>query len=170
MQEIQETGVRSLGQEDPVEKEMATRSSIRAWEIPRTEECGRLQSMESHGAGHDWARKLYFIHGINVDTSEHRLLFIYFFWLSKTFFPWFEFCATNTLSWVMPWSKRIRMVNSFPDPDSWDTTTEDPAQFHVTEVFPQWIIPTLQVICSYVRTFHLSSVILVCWFHFCFRL
>ena len=53
MQEIQETGVRSLGQEDPVEKEMATRSSICAWEIPRTEESGRLQSMESQRAGHD---------------------------------------------------------------------------------------------------------------------
>ena len=37
--------VRSLSQEDPLEKEMATHSSIRAWEIPWTEECGMLQSM-----------------------------------------------------------------------------------------------------------------------------
>ena len=44
MQEIQ---VRSLGQEDPLEKEMATHSSILAWEIPRTEEPGGLQSMRS---------------------------------------------------------------------------------------------------------------------------
>ena len=41
----QETQVRSLGQEDPLEKEMAIHSSILAWEIPRTEEPGGLQSM-----------------------------------------------------------------------------------------------------------------------------
>ena len=45
--------VRSLGQEDPLEKEMATHSSILAWEVPRTEEPGRLQSMGSHRVGHD---------------------------------------------------------------------------------------------------------------------
>ena len=39
---LQETWVRSLGQEDPLEKEMATCSSILAWEIPKTEEPGRL--------------------------------------------------------------------------------------------------------------------------------
>ena len=40
-----ETRVRSLGREDPLEKEMATHSSILAWEIPWTEEPGRIQSM-----------------------------------------------------------------------------------------------------------------------------
>ncbi|KAM7242103.1 hypothetical protein CapIbe_006574, partial [Capra ibex] len=39
--------VRSLGQEDPLERELATHSSILAWKIPRTEESGRLQSMGS---------------------------------------------------------------------------------------------------------------------------
>ena len=42
-----ETWVRSLGWEDPLEKEMATRSSILAWRIPWTEEPGRLQSVRS---------------------------------------------------------------------------------------------------------------------------
>ena len=42
---MQETQVQSLGQEDPLEKEMATHSSILAWEIPWTEEPGGLQSM-----------------------------------------------------------------------------------------------------------------------------
>ena len=42
---VQEMGVRSLGQEDPLEKDMATHSSILAWEIPWTQEPGRLQSM-----------------------------------------------------------------------------------------------------------------------------
>ena len=44
---------RSLGQEDPLEKEIATLSSILAWRIPQTEETGRLQSMGSLGVGHD---------------------------------------------------------------------------------------------------------------------
>ena len=45
MQEPQETQVQSLGQENPLEEEMATRSSILAWKIPWTEEPGVLQSM-----------------------------------------------------------------------------------------------------------------------------
>ena len=48
-----ETWVRSLGQEDPLEKEMATHSSILAWRIPWREEPGRLQSMGSQRVGHD---------------------------------------------------------------------------------------------------------------------
>ena len=50
---MRETRVRFLGQEDPLEKEMATHSSILAWRIPRTEEPGRLQSMGSQRVGHD---------------------------------------------------------------------------------------------------------------------
>ena len=50
---MQETQVRSLGWEDPLEKEMATHSSILAWKIPRTEEPGRLQSIRSQRVGHD---------------------------------------------------------------------------------------------------------------------
>ena len=45
MQETQKTRVRSLGQEETMEDEMATHSSILAWKIPWTEEPGRLQSM-----------------------------------------------------------------------------------------------------------------------------
>ena len=51
----QETRLRSLGQEDPLEKEMAIHSSILAWRIPWTEEPGRLQSTGSQRVGHDWA-------------------------------------------------------------------------------------------------------------------
>ena len=50
---MQETWVRSLGQEDPLEKEMATHSSILAWRIPWTEEPGGLQSTGSQRVGHD---------------------------------------------------------------------------------------------------------------------
>ena len=48
-----ETWVQSLGQEDLLEKEMATHSSTVAWKIPWTEEPGRLQSMGSQRAGHN---------------------------------------------------------------------------------------------------------------------
>ena len=50
---VQETWVRSLGGDDPLEKEMATHSSTLAWKIPWTEEPGGLQSMGSQRVGHD---------------------------------------------------------------------------------------------------------------------
>ena len=59
MQETQETWVRSLDQEDPLEEGMATHSSILAWRIPRTEEPGGLQSMGLRRVGHE-------------RTSEHK--------------------------------------------------------------------------------------------------
>ena len=49
---MQETQVESLGQEDPLEKEMATHNSILAWKIPWTEELGRLQSMGLQRVGY----------------------------------------------------------------------------------------------------------------------
>ena len=51
----QETRVRSLGQEDPLEKEMATSSSVLTWKIARTEESGGPRSMRSQRVGHDCA-------------------------------------------------------------------------------------------------------------------
>ena len=62
---MQETQVRSLGQEDPLEKGMATHSSILAWEIPWTEEPGGLQSMGS--------QKRY-----NLETRQQQQLQIFF--------------------------------------------------------------------------------------------
>ena len=57
---MQDTRVRSLGWEDPLEKEMATHSSTVAWRIPWREEPGRLQSMGSQRVRHDWATSLHF--------------------------------------------------------------------------------------------------------------
>ena len=54
---MQEMQIQSLGREDPLEEEMAIHSSMLAWEIPWTEEPGRLQSMRSQRAGHDLATK-----------------------------------------------------------------------------------------------------------------
>ena len=67
------TWVHSLGQEDPLEKEMATHSSTHAWKIPCTEEPGRLQSMGSQRVEHDWATSLslyiYYVPTLNCFIS-----------------------------------------------------------------------------------------------------
>ena len=73
---MRETQVRSLGREDPLEKEMATHSSTLAWKIPWMEECDRLQSMGSQRVGHDWATSL-------------SLLFIYLFLFWIRYFIYF---------------------------------------------------------------------------------
>ena len=57
---MRETWVRSLGWEDPLEKEMAIHSSTIAWKIPWTEELGSLQSMGLRRVRHDWATSLHF--------------------------------------------------------------------------------------------------------------
>ena len=57
MQGTQETQVWSLGQEDPLEKEMVTHSNMLAWRIPWTEEHGGLQSLGSQRVRHNWATK-----------------------------------------------------------------------------------------------------------------
>ena len=51
--EVQETRVQSLGQEDPLEKGLATHSSMLAWRIPWTEEPGRMPAMGSQRGGHE---------------------------------------------------------------------------------------------------------------------
>ena len=61
MQETQEMWARSLGQEDPLEKEMAMHSSILLWEIPWTEKPGDLQSMGLQRIVYDWVTKQYML-------------------------------------------------------------------------------------------------------------
>ena len=69
---VQETWVRSLGREDPLEREMATYSSILAWGIPRTEKPGGLQSMKSQEIGYDLATKQQHI----LEHLSHGRLYI----------------------------------------------------------------------------------------------
>ena len=57
MQETKEMQIPSLGWENPLEEEMATCSSILIWNIPSTEEAGRLQSIGSQRTGHDGTTK-----------------------------------------------------------------------------------------------------------------
>ena len=56
---VQETRIWSLRWEDPLEKEMATHSSILAWKVPWMEDPGGLQSMGSQRVGHDWVTDTY---------------------------------------------------------------------------------------------------------------
>ena len=62
MQEMQETPVRSLGQEDPLEEGMATHSTILAWRIPWTEEPGGLRYMGSQRIRHDCSEHACTVH------------------------------------------------------------------------------------------------------------
>ena len=66
---MQQTRIRSLGWEDPLEKEMATHFSILAWKIPWTEETGRLQSMGSQRVGHDRGTSLH----VTLGHGRHKL-------------------------------------------------------------------------------------------------
>ena len=69
---MQETWVRSLGEEFTLKKEMATHSSIFAWKIPQTEEPGRLQFMESSRVRHDLVTKP--PHGANPGGTTQMLV------------------------------------------------------------------------------------------------
>ena len=70
---VQETWVQSLGWEDPLEKGMATHSSIFTWRIPWTEEPDRLQFMGSQRVGYD--RAIFTLHIILEYTSVSKILF-----------------------------------------------------------------------------------------------
>ena len=113
---MQETWVQSLSQEDPLEKEIATHSSILAREIPWTEEPDGLQCMGSHRVGHGWehARTRTHTHThthtntlrINVFTSYHALLQAH--WVLLCLWSW---CLTPRMScpcfstcWAHFWS------------------------------------------------------------------
>ena len=84
---MRETWVRSLGWEDPLEKEMATASSIFAWRIPWTEEPVGLQSIGPHRVGYDWTTSLSLCMKCSLGISNfleeissifHSIVFLYF--------------------------------------------------------------------------------------------
>ena len=82
-----ETRVRSLGQEDPLEKEMAIHSSILAWRIPWTEKPSRLQSTGSQRVRHDWVTSPPYVWVWELDCKESWALKNWCFWtvvLEKT--------------------------------------------------------------------------------------
>ena len=76
------TQVWSLGREDPLEKEMATHSSILAWKISWTEEPGGLQYMGSQRVGHNWATNTYLLTIFLMKSSKTVKFIVYHFHLS----------------------------------------------------------------------------------------
>ena len=84
---MRETWVWSLGQKDPLEKEMATLSSILAWRIPWMREPGGLQSMGSQRVGHDWATSLSFFVPIEYVMPFNHLIFYHPLLLLPSIFP-----------------------------------------------------------------------------------
>ena len=90
---VQETWVRSLGQEDLLEKEMATHSSILAWRIPWTEESGALQSMGSQRVRHD--------HATNITTTT----------ASITMIIWASLVAQLVRNPLAMWEIWVRLVD-----------------------------------------------------------
>ena len=100
---MQETWVWSLGWEDPLEKEMATHSSILAWRIPWTEEPGRLQSTGSQKVGHDWATSLSLI-----NLKFLSILLVYQFTITE------PTCSKYFLKWCYIWVNKMgRLSESF---------------------------------------------------------
>ena len=95
------TQVQSLGQADPLEKEMATHSSTLAWKIPCTEDPGRLQSMWSQRIGHDWATSLSLYKYMHISDSlghEDSLAWFPFLWMPMPFRVYLELCPGSKLT------------------------------------------------------------------------
>ena len=83
---MQETGVRSLGWEDPLEKGMATQPSILAWRISWTEQPGGLQSMGSQSVRHNWV----------TTTFTFHFLFLFFYYFNEHFNVMYFFTETSS--------------------------------------------------------------------------
>ena len=106
IQELQESQIQSLGQEDPLEEDIATHSSILAWRIPWTEDPGGLQSIGSQRVGHDWSSWARVYTWKLPDTSEeHHIPTVssgmHFHslphWMSSQPHPWRSMIPTNTV-------------------------------------------------------------------------
>ena len=85
---VWETWVGSLSREDPLEKEMATPSSILAGKMPRTEVPGGLQSMGSQRIGHDWATNTRLHKALSRKRSSKIYFCLFFFWPKEELSQW----------------------------------------------------------------------------------
>ena len=83
MREAEESRAWSLGQEGPLEKDMATHSSILAWRIPWTEEPGGLQSTRSQGIGRDCAHACSTLTNHPMSPAPAQIFFFFLSWGSK---------------------------------------------------------------------------------------
>ena len=130
---MQETQVRFLDREDPLEKEMTTHSSTLAWKIPWTEKSGRLQSMGSQRVGHDWATSL----SLMVLIVEKE-------WLHSYLLPGcmkYNFQEGNTAVatfWILyPWTNRMSFPALLEGEGDKDTKRKKKISHSTPPKFPQ---------------------------------
>ena len=149
-----ETQVQSLGQEDPLEKEMATHSSILAWKILRTEERRRVQSMGSQRVGHDWATSLsqhslasIFRNHFSRRNCSHLFSFFFFFLVFTSFIYWILITdlVLNKLCWRNDYIKNLVLhesesVSCLVVSDSYDLVDCGPQGSSVHGVFQTRIL------------------------------
>ena len=116
---MQEIRTRSLGEEDSLEKGMATHSSIFAWRIPWTEEPGRLQSSRLQRVGHNWQW---------LTPNRVKLRWMYYF--SSCFFPtrllvFVPFCLILSPAfflWIISEqvTRKSEKIENLPPPKRWE--------------------------------------------------
>ena len=109
----QETQVRSLSGEDPLEKGMATHSSILAWRIPWMEETGGLHSTGSPRVRHSWASNTFTFTSLPVASVTSEKLYSSGGWVGKCGWGWSlelsyfrspsPFSGGSAYAWVEPW-------------------------------------------------------------------
>ena len=134
---MQKTQVWSLGQEDPLEKEMVIHFSTLAWKIPWTEEPGRLQPMGSQRVRHDWATLLSFFLVTSYMIIKRwpwlpglpwlRFHFVrerlWFLWVHCCFIPSLRALCPNTSVCGCPESPMLGSFNPLPHGSASATTT-----------------------------------------------
>ena len=99
---IQETWVRSLGREDPLEEGKATHSNILAWRIPWTEKPGRLHSPWGHTVGHNWMTNFLLSHIFYSLLKGTLKVWLTFFGISESLFVYKFITAIGQGAW---WSE-----------------------------------------------------------------
>ena len=119
---LQETQVWFLGWEDPLEKGLTTHSSILAWEIPRTEEPGRLQSMGSQQVWHDLSTKQ--VMSYILKESTLNIHWKHWCWSSNTLAIW---CKEPT-HWKRPWCWERLKAGGEGDNRGWGGWMASPTQ------------------------------------------
>ena len=100
MQETQEVWVQSLGQEDPLEKEMATHSSILAWPVPWTEETGGLQPIGSQRVRHNWSMKHVHLSTFLNDLHDVYKFRVFFSSLTESHWAHLVLQSHEVTSWM----------------------------------------------------------------------
>ena len=128
----------SLGQQDPLEEETATHSSILAWRIPWTEDPGGLQSIESHRVRHNWSMhacmhallKLKLLNKLNIEELAVRTKSGY---CSKSLREKAMAPHSSTLAWKIPWTEGpggLQSMGSLRVRHNWATDTTEQLHFH----------------------------------------